>query len=148
MNTWSLKKHQPDNGDHHENDSKNTDADEDDITQVVRLGFWVSRKAAVVTVRLLGLLLQASLLRRNDGHCGYLPQGITLHLVFLHVLLLPIREIDVELVYEHGDVSVLLQGINMNRVKKKNGSNNKQVRAGYLACSTAVDKLSQYFVGG
>lgn len=140
MSMWSLKEHQPDYGYHHEDDSKNTDADEDDVTQVMRFGFWVSCKAAVVTVRLMGLLLQATLLRRNDRHCGYLPQGIALHLVFLHVLLLPIREIDVELVDEHGDVSVFLQGIDINRVNEKNGSNNKQVRE--LVTWLAVPQLT------
>lgn len=105
-----LKQHQPNNSYHHKNNSQNTDANEDDIAQVMRLNFGVPRAALTVFVSLPSLLLQTALLRRNDGHRRDLPQGVTLHLVLLHVLLLPVREINVELVYQHSDVLMFLQG--------------------------------------
>lgn len=105
-----LKQHQPNNSYHHENNGQNTDADEDDIAQVMRLDLRVPPAALAVFVTLLSLLLQTTLLRRNDGHRGNLPQGVTLHLVLLHVLLLPVGEIDVELVHQHRDVVMFLQG--------------------------------------
>lgn len=58
---------------------------------------------------LLASLLEAALLIRNDRHRRYLPHCVALHLVLLHVLLLPIGEIDEELVDQHGDVLVFLQ---------------------------------------
>lgn len=63
-----LKQHQPNNSYHHENNSQDADANEDDVAQVVRLSFWVPHAAVSVSVALLGLLLQATLLCRNDGH--------------------------------------------------------------------------------
>lgn len=105
-----LKQHQPNNSYHHKNNGQNTDANEDDIAQVMRLNLGVPRAALTVFVTLLSLLLQTPLLRRNDGHRRDLPQGVTLHLVLLHVLLLPVREINVELVYQHSDVLMFLQG--------------------------------------
>ena len=106
-----LQQHQPNNSYHHEDNSQNADADEDDIAQIVRLSVLMPDVVSTAVVSLQGLLLQEALLCRNDGHWCYLPQGIALHLVLLHILLLPVREIDVELVHQHGDVPVFLQGI-------------------------------------
>lgn len=106
-----LKQHQPNNSYHHENNSQNTDANEDDIAQVMRLNLQVLRATLTVFISWLILLLQTTVLCRNDGHGRDLPQGVTLHLVLLHVLLLPVREINVELVYQHSDVLMFLQGV-------------------------------------
>lgn len=75
----------------------------------MRLSVWVPRAAVTVPVTLLGLLLQTTLLGRNDGHGRYFPQGVTLHLVLLHVQLLPIGEVDVEFVHQHSDILMFLQ---------------------------------------
>lgn len=57
-----LKQHQPDDSYHHENDSQNTDANEDNIAQVMRHRFWLPCAAIIVIVSLLGLLLKTTLL--------------------------------------------------------------------------------------
>lgn len=57
-----LKQHQPNNSYHHENNSQNTYANEDDVAEVMRLSFWVPGAAVAASVTLLGLLLQTTLL--------------------------------------------------------------------------------------
>lgn len=57
-----LKQHQPNNSYHHENNSQDTDANEDDIAEVMRLSFCVPHATVAASVALLGLLLQTTLL--------------------------------------------------------------------------------------
>lgn len=106
-----LKQNQPYYGNHHENNSQNADAYEDDVAQVVRLTLRTAHVAFGADFPLLGPLLEAALLIRNDRHRCYLPHCVALHLVLLHFLLLSIREIDVELVDQHGDVLLFLHEV-------------------------------------
>lgn len=85
-----LQKHEPHHCDDHEEPSQDADADEDDVAGVLALDFAGVRRSPLP---LLGIhqvfcLAEPGGVRASDeGHRGFLPLWLTLHLVLVDVLL-------------------------------------------------------------
>lgn len=99
MGSSILQKHEPHHRDDHEEPGQDADADEDNVAGVLALDF---AGVHCSPVPLLGnyqvfCLAEPGWVRAGDeGHRGFLPLWLTLHLVLVDVLLVAHRKIDVE----------------------------------------------------
>lgn len=107
-----LQQHEPDHSNDHEQPSQNADADEDDVTGVLALGFVGIHRSRPPLLHIHHVFCLAQPVRvgaGNEGHGGFLPLGLTLHLVPVDVLLAARREVDVERADNDGRVVSSLQ---------------------------------------